>query len=321
MSKIAFVFSGQGAQYSGMGQSLYEGSVVTQQVMEQFEQLRPGTLQQCFQGSPEELKDTRNTQPTIFAVSMGAAEALKAQGIMPDVLAGFSLGEVSALTFGGGFSYRDGFETVIKRSELMAAATEAMSMGENPITSKMVAVLKLTANQVEEIAGQFTQVYPVNYNCPGQTVVAGESEELDAFGKVVKEQGGRVLPLKVSGGFHSPFMTSAAEAFAKVLAETPIKPLQIPVYANVNGQPYAEQSEKTLTEQMMQPVRWQATVENMIADGVRVFIEVGPGKTLKGLIEKCISEDDSNDISVYNVEDMETLAQCVESLRLTRFLL
>jgi len=285
-----------------MGKSLYDSSPAAKSLMDELERIRPGTLAQCFDGSEDELKDTRNTQPCIFAVSLAAAAALRERGISPDALAGFSLGEVTALTFGGAFSVSDGFSLVIRRGELMAKAA-----ADSP--GAMAAVMKLTAAQVEALAANFANVYPVNYNSPGQTVVAGDAEELTAFRAAVKEAGGRAVPLKVGGGFHSPYMESASIAFADVLAGFAMGTLSYPVYANLTAKPYGADAAETLTKQMVRPVRWQETVENMVADGVQTFIEVGPGKTLKSLIKKC-----TDHAVAYHVEDIDSLNETICAL-------
>jgi len=302
VGQIAFVFSGQGAQYAGMGKSLYDGSPTAKVLMDELERIRPGTLAQCFTGSESELKDTRNTQPCIFAISLAVTAALGEHGVFPDALAGFSLGEVTALTFGGAFSVSDGFSLVIRRGELMAKVAEESPGG-------MSAIMKLPASQVEALAANFAEIYPVNYNCPGQTVVAGNSEQLVSFGASVKDAGGRAIPLKVGGGFHSPYMTFASASFKEVLSEFEIGTLQYPVYSNLTAKPYGEDVVQKLSEQMANPVQWQKTVENMVADGITAFIEVGPGKTLKGLIEKCTDQ-----AVAYHVEDMDSLQEVVRAL-------
>ena len=304
MGKIAFVFSGQGAQAPGMGKELYECSDAAKAVFELCDGIRPGTSEQCFNGTKEELTVTANTQPDMFAVEVAAARALVEAGIQPDALAGFSLGEISALAFSGAVSLEDGFKLVCRRGELMQEASNAAD-------SVMVAVVKLPPEKVEELASQFDQVYPVNYNSPAQTVCAGLSSSMDGFKAAVKAAGGRALPLKVSGAFHSPFMSSAAKGLAEVLAPMEFGTPSCPLYSNVTAQPYEDgQFKDLLSRQVENPVRWQTIVENMIAAGVDTFIEVGPGKTLAGLIGKI-----NSDVRALNVEDAESLKHTIEEVK------
>ena len=302
MKKIAFVFSGQGAQYGGMGKSLYETSPAARQVFDTADKIRPGTSIQCFEGTTEELSVTKNTQPCLYCVDLAAARALEEAGVHADFAAGFSLGEVSALTFAGAFSEEDGFSFVCRRAEAMQAAAE-----QNP--GAMAAVLKLPNETVEELCGSFSHVWPVNYNCPGQLVVAGEKTELEAFCAKVAEAGGKAVPLAVSGGFHSPLMADAAEQLEAVLEKTPVQPLRLPVYGNVTAEPYGEAVQELLTKQVKNPVRWQETVENLAAQGVDTFIECGPGKTLCGLIKKTVK-----DAKILRVEDADTVQEAVKAI-------
>ena len=199
MGKIAFLFAGQGAQYPGMGKSLTEISPKAASMFELADSIRPGTSRQCFEGDPAELTQTANTQPCVFTVDLAAAYALEEAGVHADVAAGFSLGEMAALTFAGSFSEKDGFSLVCRRGELMQEAAQ-----EHP--SAMAAVLKLKDETVEQLCAGFPDVYPVNYNCPGQLVVAGGTEHLEQFCELAAEAGGRAKKLAVGGGFHSPFM-------------------------------------------------------------------------------------------------------------------
>lgn len=279
MSKIAFVFAGQGAQAPGMGKSLYETYPAARKVFDTAESIRPGTLTQCFEGTPEELAITQNTQPCLYCVDLAAAEALRAEGIIPAAAAGFSLGELAALTFSGAASPEVGFSIVCRRAHRMQQAAEQAP-------AAMAAVVKLPNSVVEELCSHYSAVYPVNYNSPGQLVVAGDLAQLEPFKEEVKAAGGRAIPLKVSGGFHSPFMAPAAQAFAQDLLDFPLDFPKIPLYANVTAAPYAGDPKSLLARQIQSPVRWQETVEHMLAAGIDTFIEVGPGKTLCGLIAK-----------------------------------
>ena len=299
MGKIAFVFAGQGAQCPGMGRALAEEVPVARTVFDRVDSIRPGTSAQCFGGTEEELKNTANTQPCLFAVELAAAAALEERGIRADMAAGFSLGELAALTYSRAADLGTGFRLVCRRGELMAGDAR-----DNP--SAMAAVLKLTDRQVEEVCGGFSEAWPVNYNCPGQVTVACRKETLKPLSAAVKEAGGRALPLRVQGGFHSPFMARAAHAFAEVLAEALLTDPEIPLYSNCSGAPYAGDIRDLLARQIESPVRWEAIVRNMIAEGADTFIELGPGRTLCGLIEKI-----DQSVRVFSMESPEDLHKIV----------
>lgn len=300
VNSLAFVFAGQGAQYSGMGKTLYETSTAARHVFEVCDSIRPGTSEMCFHGTEEELKETKNTQPCMFAVEMAAAEVLREAGLEASSVAGFSLGEIGALTYSGAVSLENGFRIVCERARLMQEAAE------NADTS-MVAVVKLPAEKVEELCAAHDQVYPVNYNCPGQIACAGLTSSMDAFSSDVKAAGGRALPLKVKGGFHSPFMEKAAEGFASVLDETDISSPNIPLYSNRTGLPYVtEEIRANLAAQIASPVRWEAIVRHMIGEGITTFVEIGPGSTLSGLISKT----DAN-VKTYQAGDVDSLAKVI----------
>lgn len=302
MGKVAFVFSGQGAQYSGMGQSLYEYSSAAKELFDMADGIRDGTIMQCFCGSKEVLSETINAQPCLYLVSLAAALCLNEAGIFADAVAGFSLGEIPALAYANAFSYEDGFKLVLKRAELMSHAAEKTK-------GSMAAVLRLSNEKVEELCSSFENVFPVNYNCDGQLVVSGEKASLDAFCAAVNAEGGKAVPLAVSGAFHSPYMQSAADGLSVFLDGFKLKTPSLPVYSNVTALPYGSNVSGLITSQVKRPVLWQKSVENMIADGVDTFIEVGAGKVLSGLIKKIAPE-----VLTYNVEDKESLGITLNAL-------
>ena len=302
MGKIAFVFSGQGAQKAGMGKAFYEANETVHGLFDGAEALRAGTLKQCFEGTAEELKETQNTQPCLYLADLAAAITLSEAGITPEGVAGFSLGELPALAFAGAYSPLDGFQLACARGKAMAKAA-----AEHP--ASMLAVMKLENSKVEEVCKQFKQVYPVNYNAPGQLVVAGAREEMDAFNKAIREAGGRGLPVAVGGGFHSPFMDEASREFAEAAKVFDLKKPAITVYSNFTTEPYTENVRELMEQQINHSLRWQESIERMAADGFDTFIEVGVGDTLKKLIKRILP-----DARVYNVSNMEEVAKVKEEL-------
>lgn len=303
MGRVAFVFPGQGAQYPGMGRELAEISPAAAEVFRMAEALRPGTSEQCFEGPAEALQETKITQPCMFTAELAAAAALEEAGIHADCAAGFSLGELAALSYGQVVDTSTGFELVCRRGELMQACAEVHD-------TSMAAVVKLSNETVEQVCARFEGVYPVNYNCPGQVTVAGLKSSMADLSAAVKAEKGRALPLKVSGGFHSPYMAEASEEFGKLLENLEFALPSVTLYSNVTGLPYEGDMKQLLSKQICSPVRWEAIVRNMIDDGVDTFIEVGPGSVLQGLIKKIDAS-----VRTYGVCDAESLKTVVEEVR------
>ncbi len=307
MGSIAFLFAGQGAQHPAMGVDLIEASPAAAEVFAIVDEVRPGTSEQCRSASKEELSQTENTQPCVFVHDLAAATALRERGVVPAACAGFSLGEVAALTFAGAFDTRAGFKLVCERAALMAAAAERHPGG-------MRAVIKLDAVQVEGLAKQAGEdCWPVNYNSPQQTVVAGAPEPLQELDVLVKEAGGRAMKVAVSGAFHSPYMAEATEGLARYIqAGHAPSPLLIPVMANMTAAPYPadpQAASDVLANQVSHAVRWVDTLHALQDKGIDTFIEVGPGKTLSGLVKRTLS-----DVRVYSCETAEQVAAIADEL-------
>ncbi len=283
MGRIAFIFSGQGDQYPGMGKELYVKYPIARDVFDMCDRIRPGTSLQCFDGTEEDLRETKNTQPCLFAMELAAAGVMLEKGVKPELVAGFSLGEVVAATVSGLFDYEDGFRLVCRRGELMQHEAEKYD-------TSMAAVVRLNPVQIQEICQKYSDVYPVNYNCPGQTTVSGLSSQMQRFTSDVKASGGRAIPLKVKGAFHSPFMKEAAEAFAREIAEVEWKAPVMELYSDMTAKPYTDDVTGLLSGQICNPVQWEKIIRNLIAEGADTFIEIGPGKTLTNMVKK-ISPD------------------------------
>lgn len=284
----AFVFPGQGAQFVGMGKDLYENNPVAKEMFDKANEILGFNITDLmFNGTDEDLRQTKVTQPAIFLHSVILAKTM-GDDFNPDMVAGHSLGEFSALVAAGALSFEDGLRLVSARAQAMQKACE-----KTPST--MAAVLALPDAKVEELCASVTEgvVVPANYNCPGQIVISGSIEGVDAACAKMLEAGAkRALKLKVGGAFHSPLMEPARAELADAIAHTDFHAPKCPVYQNVNAEPQTdpETIKKNLIAQLIAPVRWTQTIQNMIAAGADTFVEVGPGAVLQGLVKKISSE-------------------------------
>lgn len=284
----AYVFPGQGSQFRGMGHDLYQQSAPARLLFDQANQILGYDLTRImFEGTDEDLKQTIYTQPAVFL--HGVVLALTTESFEPDMVAGHSLGELSALTAAGVLSFDDGLRLASVRATAMQRACELVPSG-------MAAVLGLADDVIEEVCAGITAgppvgevVVPANYNCPGQVVISGSVAGLQIADARLKAAGAkRVMPLAVSGAFHSPFMEPAQTEFAEAVERMPFTAPRCPVYQNVDAQPTTDpvRIKANLIAQLTSPVRWTQSVERMVGDGATQFMECGPGKVLQGLIRK-----------------------------------
>ena len=279
----AYIFPGQGAQYVGMGKDLYDNNEEARAMFEKANEILGFRITDLmFNGTEEDLKQTKVTQPAIFLNSVILAKSL-GDDFRPDMVAGHSLGEFSALVAAGALSFEDGLRLVAKRAQAMQKACEIKP-------STMAAVLNLSDDKVAEICESIDEVVaPANFNCPGQVVISGTIEGIDkACEKMLEAGAKRALKLKVGGAFHSELMQPAQEELAEAIEAAEIKEPICPVYQNVDAKPHTDPREikENLIKQLTAPVKWTQDVEAMIADGADEFIELGPGKVLQGLVNK-----------------------------------
>lgn len=310
MTKLAFVFPGQGAQAVGMGRDLYENSPAARQVFDAVDAACGFAVSRlCFEGPEEALKETKNTQPALFAVSVAALAACRETGLEPAAAAGHSVGEYAALVAAGAFDVHTGARLVKARGEAMAEAA-ALRAGT------MAAVLGLDPGTVAESCGQVYNegvVITANLNAPGQVVVSGEVPAVEAVSALLKQKGAkRVVPLAVSGAFHSPLMDPASAVMKGVLELSEIQNPLSPIVANVtaNYARTAHEVRENLARQVAGPVRWVETIERLVGDGYTTFIECGPGNVLAGLIKRIAPE-----AVTYSVGDTASLAAAKEAVR------
>jgi len=278
----AYVFPGQGAQFVGMGKDLYENYPVAKELFEKANEILGFRITDLmFEGTEDDLKQTRVTQPAIFLHSVILAKTLN--DFNPEMVAGHSLGEFSALVANGALSFEDGLKLVYKRAMAMQKACETEQ-------STMAAIIGLEDKVVEDVCAAIDEiVIPANYNCPGQLVISGSMKGVDIACEKLKEAGAkRALPLKVGGAFHSPLMEPARVELAEAINSTNFNTPICPVYQNTDAKPYTDpvKIKENLIKQLTSPVRWTQTMQNMIADGMTSYTEVGPGTVLQGLLKK-----------------------------------
>ena len=305
MSKIAFIYPGQGAQVCGMGQDFYEQTKEGKETFDLATDILGFSVPELCFTENDRLDITEYTQAAMVTTSIAMTKVLEAQGVKPDVTAGLSLGEYCAIASAGGMSTENAITTVRKRGILMQNAVPG---GQGA----MAAVLGLDAGKIEEVLADRSGVMIANYNCPGQIVITGWKEDVEQAADALKEAGAkRVLPLNVSGPFHSSLLEQAGEELGKELEQVDFSDLQIPYVTNVTAEYVIDitKTKELLARQVASSVRWQQSMELLIADGVDTFVEIGPGRTLAGFLRKI-----NREVKVYNVGTWEDVDKVVNEL-------
>lgn len=309
VGKVAFLFPGQGSAAIGMGEALAESSPAARQVLDRLRELAPGVRQLIHEGPKDELIRTSNAQPAIFSVNCAALAALEERGVRPDAVAGHSLGEYAALVAAGVLTFDDGLRLVLRRGEVMEQAAAAQS-------GTMMAVLGSNPEAVNALIAEWQQrgiIANANDNAPGQIVISGSVETLQAAAPAFRELGARVMDLPVGGAFHSPLMERGERGFAASLEAAPFADGRVPVVSNFTAglSQTAGEVRAALRPQITGQVRWRESVNTMLAFGVDTFVEVGPGKVLSGLVVRCTK---GQSVKVLNVEDAVSLEKTLEAL-------
>jgi len=310
MKKIAFVFPGQGSQYTGMGKDFYEEYPLVRKIFEEAKkELNLDLTRICFEENKEILENTANTQIGVFAVSIACLEILRNKGINPDIVGGHSLGEYTALVACGTLNFLDGLRLVYKRGQFMQEAAQ-----KNPGT--MAAIIGLKKEKVIKILEEVKNygiTVAANFNSPGQIVISGETRMIDKVKELADKAGAKkVIPLKVAGAFHSSLMKEAQEKLRKEIEKITFKIPRIPLIANVSAD-FVEEPQKikeSLIEQMVSPVLWEDSIRKMAEWGTNIFIEVGPGRVLTGLIRRTITQK-----LILNVEDQKSLNKSLKMIK------
>ncbi|HEM3492737.1 TPA: ACP S-malonyltransferase [Streptococcus suis] len=299
MTKTAFLFAGQGSQTVGMARDLYEYSPIVRETFDQASQILGYDIRDLIDNQEDKLHQTRYTQPAILTTSLAIYRLLVEKGIQPDMVAGLSLGEYSALVASGALAFEDGIALIAKRGEYMETAAPAG-------TGKMVAVLNTDVNLIEEVCSSVTSgiVSPANYNTPAQIVIGGEVAAVDEAVELLKEAGvKRMIPLNVSGPFHTALLRPASEQLAQALEQVEFADFQVELVGNTEAKVMKKEDIKSLlTRQVMEPVRFYESIATMQAAGVTKFIEIGPGKVLSGFVKKI-----NKTAHVVAIEDIEGL--------------
>ena len=306
MSKIAFIYPGQGAQVCGMGQDFYEQTEIGKQVFDLATEILGFSVPELCFTKNDRLDITEYTQAAMVTTSIAMTKVMEEKGVKPDVAAGLSLGEYCALYAAGAMTEKDAIATVRQRGILMQ---EAVPVGQGA----MAATLAMDASAIEEVISGIDGVQIANYNCPGQIVISGKKEAVETACEKLKEAGAkRAIMLNVSGPFHSRMLTGAGEKLGEVLEQVEIHPLSIPYVANVTAEYVTDAADvkPLLMKQVSSSVRWEQSVRAMLADGVDTFIEIGPGKTLAGFMKKI-----DRTVKVLNIEKLEDVDKVVEELR------